>query len=113
LPRISFGMCVDREAPRREKWVVPQRDLGKWVLDSCMDNLLYKFTCSVCLSVRRQFCTDTAFSVAEPAGGGETHASRTGLFYGRTRRWRLSVCRGPETQIPTVRLSRSWNPDLN
>lgn len=35
---FRFGMCVDREAPRREKWVVPQRDLGKWVLDSCMDN---------------------------------------------------------------------------
>jgi hypothetical protein len=48
-----------------------------------------------------KFCTDTAFSMAEPAGGGETHAGRIGLFYGRTRRWRLSVCRGPETQIPT------------
>jgi hypothetical protein len=56
---------------------------------------------SLVLFVRRQFCIDTAFSMAEPAGGGETHAGRTGLFYGRTRRWRLSVCRGPETQIPT------------
>jgi hypothetical protein len=26
-------------------------------------------------------------------------------------RFRLSVCRGPETQILTVRLSRSWNLD--
>jgi len=26
--------------------------------------------------------------MAKPAGGGETHAGRTGLFYGRTRRWR-------------------------
>jgi hypothetical protein len=72
-------------------------------------NLLYKFTCSVCLSVRRQFCTDTAFSRAEPAGGGETHAGRTGLFYGRTRRWPLSVCRGPETQIPTNILIHLWS----
>jgi hypothetical protein len=31
------------------------------------------------------------------------------LLFSRTD-LRRSVCRGPETQIPTVRLSRSWNP---
>jgi hypothetical protein len=29
-----------------------------------------------------------ALSMAEPEGGEETHVGRTGLFYGRTRRWR-------------------------
>jgi hypothetical protein len=50
---------------------------------------------SVCLSVRRQFCTDTAFSMAEPAGGV---CPSVEVLKPRSQ---LSVCRGPETQIPT------------
>jgi len=43
----------------------------------------------------RQFCTDTAFSMAEPAG--DVCPSVEVL----KPRSQLSVCRGPETQIPT------------
>jgi len=44
---------------------------------------------SVCLSVRRQFCTDTAFSMAEPAGGV---CPSVEVLKPRSQ---LSVCRGP------------------
>jgi len=52
-----------------------------------------------------------AFSMAEPAGGGETHAGRTGLFYGRTRRWRRDTpSTGPgEGLLANPRRSFRWS----
>jgi len=100
--------------------VVPMSQKPNW-------NLLYKFTCSVCLSddnsaqtrpflwqnpqvVERHTLAEPAFSMAEPAGGV---CPSVEVLKPRSQ---LSVCRGPETQIPTnilIHLSANflfWGP---